>query len=440
MTAMLPSDWNPNMKPIINIGIIGFGTVGCGAVQILQENKNSIERKIGSELWIKRIADIDLERKRPIEVDRGILTTDAYEIINDPEIDIVVELIGGVKPAGQFIADAIANGKHIVSANKELIAREGHALLLEAGNRKLDFCFEASVGGGIPIIRPLKICLAGNRIEEVVGIVNGTTNYILTKMSQEGRDFGETLAEAQRLGYAEPDPTNDVEGHDAAFKIAILASIAFGSQVDLADVYHEGITRLTQRDTSYAQELGYRIKLLAIAKENNGAMEIRVHPAFIPQSHPLASVNDVYNAIYVKGNAVGDVMFYGQGAGPLAAGSAVVGDIMDIARNINSGATGRITCTCVDRKAALGMGEVVTKYYIRMKTLDRPGVLGAIANVFGKNEVSIASVLQKTRNGEQAEIVWITHEVKEKNFRTALEEIQNLPVVAEVSNWIRVEG
>ncbi|MDO8588154.1 MAG: homoserine dehydrogenase [Armatimonadota bacterium] len=428
------------MKPTINIGIIGFGTVGCGALKILQENKDAIELKVGSSICVKRIADIDIERKRPVQYDPAILTTDAYQIINDPEIDIVVELIGGVNPAGKFILDAIKNGKQIVSANKELIAREGHGLLLEAGKRKQDFFFEASVGGGIPIIRPLKICLAGNRIEEIIGIVNGTTNFILTKMAQEGRDFGEVLAQAQSLGYAEADPTNDVEGHDAAYKIAILASIAFNSRVNVQEVYREGITKLSERDMSYARELGYCVKLLAIAKQHNGSMEIRVHPAFLPQSHPLASVNDVYNGIFVRGDAVGDVMFYGQGAGPMAAGSAVVGDIIDVARDINCGATGRICCTCFEDKAALSMDDVIAKYYIRMQTADQPGVLAGIASIFGENEVSIASVLQKGRgeNGE-AEIVWITHEVRELNFRTALDAIAKLPVVAQVSNWIRVE-
>jgi homoserine dehydrogenase len=428
------------MKPTINIGIIGFGTVGCGAMSILQENRESIACKVGSDIRVKRIADLDIERKRPVDYDPAILTKDAYEIINDPDIDIVVELIGGVKPAGKFILDAIRSGKHIVTANKELIAREGHDLLVEAGERNLDFFFEASVGGGIPIIRPIKICLAGNRIDEVIGIVNGTTNYILTKMAQEGRDFAEALAQAQALGYAEADPTNDVEGHDAAFKIAILASAAFNSQVNVADVYHEGITRLTQRDTAYAQELGYCVKLLAIAKQHNNTMEIRVHPAFIPQSHPLASVHDVYNGIYVKGNAVGDVMFYGRGAGAMAAGSAVVGDIIDVARDINSGAAGRVSCTCFEEKPAMSVDDVVTKYYIRMQTEDRPRVLASIANIFGENDVSIASVLQKTRGEDgEAEIVWITHEVREKNFRAALETIAKLPVVAEVSNWVRVE-
>ena len=428
------------MKSTINIGIIGFGTVGCGALKILQDNADAIALKVGSRIVVKRIADIDIEKKRPVQFDPSILSTDAYEIINDPEIDIVVELIGGVNPAGKFIMDAIKNGKHIVSANKELIAREGHALLLEAGERKQDFFFEASVGGGIPIIRPLKICLAGNRIEQVIGIVNGTTNYILTKMVQDGRDFGEALAQAQSLGYAETDPTNDVEGNDAAYKIAILASIAFNSTVEVQDVYREGITKLTERDMSYARELGYCVKLLAIAKQRNGAMEIRVHPAFLPQTHPLASVNDVYNGIFVRGDAVGDVMFYGRGAGPMAAGSAVVGDIIDVARDINAGAAGRICCTCFEDKPTLSMDDVVAKYYIRMQTADQPGVLARIASIFGDNDVSIASVLQKSRgeNGE-AEIVWITHEVREKNFRTALRAIENLPVVAQIDNWIRVE-
>jgi len=304
----------------------------------------------------------------------------------------------------------------------------------------LDFFFEAAVAGGIPIIRPLKTSLAANRIQQVVGIVNGTTNYILSKMANEGREFADVLAEAQRLGYAEPDPTDDVEGFDAAYKLAILASISFQNSVPIASVYHEGITKITRRDIEYAKELGYAIKLLAIGKMTDGAIEVRVHPTLLPLSHPLASVNDVFNAIFVRGDAVGEVMFYGRGAGPLPTGSAVAGDIMDVARNIKAGATGQIKCTCGLDKPILPMEKVRTRYYVRMLVADRPGVLAAIAGVLGEHDVSIASMVQKEAHAGDAEIVWVTHEAVEQNMRTALELISKLPVVRQISSVIRVES
>ena len=427
------------MKGIINIGIIGFGKVGAGAVAILTQNSASIRRKVGSELRIKRIADLDITTPRPINVDPSILTTNADDIINDPEIDIVVETIGGVKPAGSFIRRSLENGKHVVTANKELIAKEGGSLLPLASELKLDLMFEASVGGGIPIIRPLKSCLAGNEILEVKGIVNGTTNYILTRMSAEGLNYGDVLPDAQAKGYAEANPTADVEGHDAAYKIAILASIAFTSRVDVTKVYSEGITRIVSEDMRYADALGYVIKLLAIAKRIDEAMLVRVHPSFVPKSHPLANVNDVFNGIFVKGDAVGEVMFYGQGAGSMAAGSAVVGDVIDITRNINSHANARISCTCYDQRPMLSMDSVRCKNYIRVRTDDKPKVLASIATAFGDNHVSIESVLQRVLPDSTAEIVWLTHEADEPNTRRAVECIRALPVVKEVSNWIRVE-
>lgn len=428
------------MKPVINIGIIGFGVVGCGAYKILEENAHLIEPKVGSKIVVKQIADPDTERQRPVDFDRSILVRHAKELINNPEIDIVVELMGGVHPAYEFLETAIRNGKHIVTANKELLAKAGHALLVEAGERHQDFYFEASVGGGIPIIRPLKICLAGNRIREIIGIVNGTTNYILTQMAEIGKDFAEVLADAQAKGYAESDPTNDIDGHDAAYKISILASIGFTSRVDVANVYREGIRNITLKDMAYAQELGYTIKLLAIAKEIDGAMQVRVHPTMIPTTHPLASVTDVFNAIYVTGDPIGNVMFYGRGAGADAAGSAVVGDLIDIARNINHGSTGRISCTCFDDKLMQSMDDVRCKYYIRMQTADRPGVLGSVANVLGDNNVSLASVMQKgTRDDGSAEVIWVTHEAPEPSVRKSLETIKSLSFVSEVSSWIRVE-
>ncbi|MBI2842395.1 MAG: homoserine dehydrogenase [Armatimonadetes bacterium] len=428
------------MKPVINVGIVGFGVVGCGAYRILQDNADLIERKVGSRIVVRQIADVDLERPRPVEFDRSIATRNPSELVNNPEIDIVVELMGGVQPAHHIVMTAIKNGKQIVTANKELIAKEGHSLLVEAGDRRQDFYFEASVGGGIPIIRPLKTCLSGDRIREIKGIVNGTTNYILSRMNQERKDFNEVLVDAQASGYAERDPTNDVDGHDAAYKIAILASIGFTSRVDVSQVYREGIRKVSQKDMAYASEFGYTIKLLAIAKEADGAMQIRVHPTMIPSSHPLASVMNVYNAVYVTGDPVGNVMFYGRGAGAEAAGSAVVSDIVDIARNINLGCTGRIPCTCFDEKPMQTMDDITCKHYIRMQTTDRPGVLATIANVFGENQVSLSIVTQKgVRSDGTAEVIWVTHEAPEPSVRKSLETIASLKVVNEVSNWIRVE-
>ena len=427
------------MKPVINIGILGFGTVGCGTLQILQENRRSIELKVGSKIEVKRICDLDITTPRPIRVDPNILTTNADDVINDPEIDIVVETIGGVQPAGRFLMNAIKNGKHIVTANKELIAKEGHALLEEAGNRKQDLMFEASVGGGIPIIRPLKLCLAGNEIEEIKGIVNGTTNYILTRMSEAGSEFSDALREAQEKGYAEADPTNDIDGHDAAYKISILASIGFTSRVEVAEVYREGLRSVQREDTVIAEELGYKIKLLAIAKQINGAMQVRVHPTLLPFTHPLASIREVYNAIMVRGNAVGDVMFFGKGAGALAAGSAVVGDIIDVARNINFGATGKVACTCFEKRPMQTMDDVVSKYYARVIAEDKPRVLASIAQILGENDVSLESIVQHPMQGNEATLVFVTHEVPEPNFKKALSEIELLPVVKKIGSWIRVE-
>lgn len=427
------------MRSVINVGIIGLGTVGYGAYRILQGNRDIIEMKVGLPVLARWAADILPEREKLVESTGIRFTVNGNEICDDPEVDIVVETIGGTGAAKEFIERALRNGKHIVSANKELIAKEGHELLVTACERKLDFNFEASVGGGIPIIRPLKVDLAGNRIREIKGIVNGTTNYILTRMSRDGWEFADALAAAQKAGYAEADPSADVDGHDAAYKISILASIAFMSRVDTAQVHREGIRSITKADTEYARELGYAIKLLAVAKDVDGAMSVRVHPAFVPQAHPLASVSDVFNAIFVRGDAVGDVMFYGRGAGSEAAGSSVVGDIVDIARNIRFGSTGRVPCTCFENRPMLGIERVRCRHYLRMTAADRPRVLAAIANVFGENDVSIESVLQRLREGGQAEIVWLTHEIEESNMRRALEAIRALDCVETLDSWIRVE-
>ena len=372
-------------------------------------------------------------------VDPALLTERPEDVTDDPDIDIVCELIGGVNPAHDLVLRAIKNGKNIVTANKEMMAKAGHDLLHEAENRDLDFSFEGSVGGGIPIIQPLKQALAANQFSHLMGIVNGTTNYILSKMTAEDADFADVLAEAQAHGYAEPDPTNDIEGYDAQYKTAILSSIAFTSRVSPGDIYVEGITKIAKRDIAVAKELGYVIKIVGIGQDLGDALQVRVHPVLLPKSHPLASVNDVYNAIYLRGNAVGDVMFYGRGAGSLPTGSAVVGDIIEIARNLRRGATGRLGCTCYDHKPALPIERLRTKYYIRLIAHDRPKVLASLASVFGDFHVSIESVVQRALPGGDAEIVWITHQTLEANLRSALDVIRRLHIVSGIENWIRVE-
>lgn len=427
-------------KEAIQLGILGLGVVGSGTVEVLRNNRDSIERKIGARLEIRRIAVRDLNKPRRVSVDRSLLTNNPYDIIDDPEIDIVVELIGGVHPAKEYVLRALENGKPVVSANKELLAKEGADIMETAGKCRLDFAFEGSVGGGIPIIQPMKNALAGNRIERIIGILNGTTNYILTKMVEEGTDLEHALREAQSLGYAEADPSSDIDGHDAQYKIAILASIAFTSRVKIDDVYCEGIRRITKADIEWAQRLNYVIKLVAIAEECSAkAIQVRVHPMLLPLSHPLASVRDVFNAILVRGDAVGNVMFYGRGAGSLPTGSAVVGDIMDVSRNLLFGATGRVGCTCFDRRYVVPIQQIESCYYVRMRVQDRPNVLAQVAGVFGIHNISIASVVQRQLNPQEAEIVWITHRTPEGAIQHATAEIRRLPVVMEVCNTLRVE-
>ena len=427
-------------KPIY-VGIIGFGNVGSGTYQTLLDNQAAIDRKVGRPIRVKQIADVDWSRPRPLgmSVPKEVQTTDALALINDPDISIVVESIGGVKPSLDFVLAALRAGKNVVTSNKELIARHGKELFDAAAERSLDLAFEGSVGGGIPIIRPLKSCLAANRIDRIMGIVNGTTNFILTKMTTEKAEFADALAEAQRLGYAEPNPTNDVEGFDASFKLAILASIAFETRVRVESIYREGITSLAARDMEYARQLGYVIKLLAIGAQVNGGLELRVHPTLLPAAHPLASVSGPFNAIFVTGSSVGEVMFYGQGAGALPTGSALVGDIIDVARNIRFNATGRVSCTCFDEKPALPIEELQTRYYLRTDVADRPGVLAAIATIFGEEGVSLASVLQMGASGESAEIVWLTHLTRERQMQRSLDRISALPEVNRINSRLRVE-
>lgn len=427
-------------RDVVKVALLGMGTVGTGVVRILCDNAENINRKIGVPLKVEKILVRNVAKARNLSVDSSLLTTNAADILDNPEIDIVIELMGGEEPAKDYIITAMKKGKHIVTANKDVVAKYGKELFDAAAASKVDFQFEASVGGGIPIIRPLKQCLAGNKIQEIIGIVNGTTNYMLTKMSQEGCDFHAVLKEAQEKGYAEADPTADVGGLDAARKIAILASIAFSSRVGVDDVYVEGITQITPGDIAYAKELGFVIKLLGIAKEVDGQVEVRVHPAFIPQAHPLASVNDVFNAIFVKGDAVGETMFYGRGAGELPTASAVVADVIDVARDIVHNVSSRILCTCFNNKPIRKIQNVPSSFYIRLIALDKPGVLAAIAGAFGSQGVSLQSVIQKRKVDSDAEVVLVTDRVEEKNLRNALRIIEFGDVVREIGNVIRVEG
>ena len=418
---------------------MGLGTVGSGAAKILVENQEEICSKVGARFILRRVAVRDVGKARGLELPAGTLTTDAQEVIDDPKIDIVCELIGGVEPARGYVEQALLHDKSVVTANKEMIAKVGYDLMQLADRQKVDFLYEGSVAGGIPIIQPLKQALAGNSVSEIVGIVNGTTNYILSKMASEGAEFADVLAEAQAKGYAEADPASDVEGWDAQYKIAILASIAFNTRIDVADVTAEGITRLTKRDFDVAQSLGYTIKLVGIGTCETAGVRVRVHPVLLPKTHPLASVNDVYNAVYVRGNAVGDVMFYGRGAGSGPTGSAVVGDIIEIGRNMLCGATGRLGGVVYEERPNLSMSTLIANYYVRLTVLDKPRVLASIASVFGDFDVSIDTVDQRLVTSGSAELVLLTHKTIEHNLRSALEILSRLPVVHSVDNWIRIE-
>jgi homoserine dehydrogenase len=425
------------MKKKINIGLLGLGTVGTGVVKLLHANGQSIAQKVGTGIEIKKIMVRNASKPRSIEVDH-LITTDINDILNDPEIDIVVELMGGEAPAKDYMLSALTAGKHVVTANKDVMAKYGRELFAAAEAKQVDLMFEASVGGGIPIIRPLKQCLAGNKITEVMGIINGTTNYMLTKMTNEFLDFDDVLKEAQAKGYAEADPTSDVGGFDAARKIAILASIAFGARVSLDDVSVEGITNISKEDIEYASELGYIIKLLAIAKEDKYGIDVRVHPAFVPGDHPLASVNDVFNAIYIKGDAIGEAMFYGRGAGEMPTASAVVGDIIDVSRNIQHGLTSRILCTCFDQKDFCPLEKTESPYYIRMLVEDKPGVFAAIASAFAEQQVSLHSVIQRRKINKCAEVVLITYRVSDAHLKAAISMIKELSVVSKIQSIVRV--
>lgn len=424
-------------QAVRKIALLGMGTVGGGVYEIIEKQKEEMPFKLGAALEVVKV----LVRNKAKYADRipAEKLTDVWEdVIGDDSIDIVVEVMGGIEPARTYIKAALEKGKHVVTANKDLMAMHGHELLELAGENHCDLLFEAAVAGGIPIIRPLKQCLAGNNITEIMGIINGTTNFILTKMKEDGMDFGEALQLATDLGYAEADPTADIEGYDAGRKLAIMASIAFHTPVTFDDVFTEGITKITAKDMRYAKEMGCSIKLLGIAKNTETGIEVKVHPTMIPENHPLAAVNDSFNAVFVHGDAVDDAMFYGRGAGALPTGSAVVGDIMDVARNMLFHCNGRIGCSCYKNLPIKRIGDTTSRYYIRMRLEDRAGTLAAMAGVFAENDASIAILLQKETIGNDAEIVVVTHDVAEKKFMDAIKKFSSMEMVKEISSIIRV--
>ncbi len=422
----------------VRIALLGLGNVGKGVWNILNSNREAIMKRSGYDIEIAKILVRDINKKRTVDVPEELLTTNADEIFNDDSIKIVVEVIGGIEPAKDYVLNAIRRKMHVVTANKMLIATNGQQIFKEAEENGVIVNFEASVAGGIPIINGINESLTANKIQEVIGIINGTTNYILTKMTLENMSFEEALKEAQAKGYAEADPTSDVEGYDAVYKLAILSTLAFETEVDVNDIYAEGITKIKVIDIEYGKELGYVIKLLAIVKEVKGKLELRVHPTMLPAIHPLANVNDSFNAIFIKGDAVGDLMLYGRGAGELPTGSAVVGDIISVLRNDTEGSN--VLIRNYTDKEVVPVESFKSQYYLRISVKDLPGVLGKIATILGKNEVSILSFIQKPKKGEFVYIVIVTHETLEGNVNKSLERIKELEEVNKVENVIRIES
>ncbi|MDO5346592.1 MAG: homoserine dehydrogenase [Lachnospiraceae bacterium] len=427
-------------KDVINVALLGLGTVGTGVYKVMKLQEPEMKAKLNTVLKIKKILVRNLEKAAKKVDDTSVLTNNWQEIIGDETIDIVVEVMGGLEPAGTYIKEALTAGKCVVTANKDLIAARGGELLDTASEHHTDLLFEAAVAGGIPIINPLKHSLSANYISEVMGIVNGTTNFILSKMTEEGMDYYQALKIATELGFAEADPTADVEGYDAGRKVAILASIAFHSRVTFSDVYTEGITNITSRDIAYAREMGWVIKLLGVAKNTPEGVEARVHPMLIPKEHPLATVSGSYNAVFVHGDAVDDVMFYGRGAGELPTASAIMGDIFETARNITHDSTGSTHCGCYKNLPVKRIDDIISRYFLRMEVEDKPGVLATVASVLGNNSVSIEQVVQKATVGDNAEIVVITNHVRERHLKDALLTFREMSAVKGISGFIRVYG
>jgi homoserine dehydrogenase len=429
------------MKKDVGVGLLGLGTVGSAVAKVLVAKADSLAEQAGLSLILKKVLVRDVNKQRPAELSSSLLTSHPEEVLSHPEVDIVIELIGGENPATEYIEQAIASGKHVVTANKEVIAKHGYELFSLAKKHNADLRYEASVGSGIPLISSFQQDLAANKISAIHAILNGTTNYILTRMAQEGLDFASTLKQAQKLGYAEADPANDIEGIDAAYKLVILSNLAFRARFVPQDVYCEGISNIAARDFLYAREFGYAIKLLAIAKRRDDKVEMRVHPVFIPRDFQLAKVDGVYNAVEVETDLAGKLVFYGEGAGPLRASSAVMADVLAIARNIYRGVNNVPELRLNKRVTVKPMSKVTTRYYLRLNAPDHPGVLAQISKVLGDNSISISSVIQKEGDlaAQTAIIVIMTYPAEEKRVQEALKQLRQLPVVNEVSNFIRIE-
>ena len=429
------------MDPVnapVRVGVLGCGNVGAALIGLLAEQADAIEARTGLRLEVTRVAVRNIAKARSVALPEGSLTHDAEEVVNDPDVDIVVEVIGGIEPARSLVLDALKAGKPVVTGNKELLANVGAELFAAADTAGVDLLFEAAVAGGIPLIRPLRESLIGERITRILGIVNGTTNYILTRMSEEGASYGDALAEAQSLGYAERDPTADVEGYDAGAKAAIIATVAFGVSVVAGDVYHEGISGLTADDIAFAHRLGYEVKLLAVAEQgDDGRVAVRVHPAMLPKDHPLATVRDSFNAVFVEGDAVGQLMFYGRGAGGGPTASAVLGDLIDAAGNLRKGTHASIGT--LRRAEIRPIDEVRSEYYLNLEVLDRPGVLHAVAGVFAEHSISIRSMEQEGL-GDEARLIFITHEALEAAIQATMADLAELDAVGRITSMLRVLG
>lgn len=434
------------MKQVVNVGLVGFGTVGSGTAKILLAQEELLKRRTGIDIKLKKICDKDITTDRGFPVPEGILTTNIDDIFEDEEIDIFVELIGGIEPAKSFILKALQKRKHVVTANKALLATNGFEIFETASKKGVEVGFEASVGGGIPCIKALKEGLVANNVSTVLGIMNGTANYILTRMSDEGLEFQKVLKQAQELGYAEADPTYDIEGIDTAHKLAIMSTLAFGKKVKLDDIFVEGISKISPLDIAFSKELGYSIKLLAIGKlGTDGKIDVRIHPTMIPVEHLLSQVNGAFNAVYFIGDSVGKVMLYGMGAGQMPTGSAIVADICDIARNISKGCPERVPALSLpfesmEEALIKPVSEITCKYYFRFMVKDKPGVLSKISGILGKEEISINSVVQKGRSNETSvPIVMLTHEATEGKVKKALKEIDSQEFVLDETTIIRIE-
>jgi len=429
----------------IKVGLLGFGTIGTGVVRVFQQNRDLLVSRLGTGIELTRIADLDTQTDRGVQLPPGLLTDDAQGLLNDPEIHIVIELIGGYEPARTFVLQAIRNGKHVVTANKALLAKHGEEIFRAAEKAGVDVLFEASVGGGIPVISAIKENLCANNFSALYGILNGTCNYILSQMDEEGIDFDEVLIDAQRRGYAEADPTFDIEGIDTAHKLALLCSLCFGTKVDFDKVYTEGISKLTALDIQYARDFGYKLKLLAIGKRDGDRIEARVHPTMIPEDYPLSSINGVFNSIRLVGDFSGPVMLSGYGAGMAATASAIMGDVLAVARNLKTDVSTRVPALgcpqdLLSSFSIKPMEQLVTHYYLRFTVKDQPGVLAKIAGVLGKYRISIESMVQPHRHeAEAVPIVFMTHEAEERNVAAALAEIDQLDVVQEETLLIRIE-